>query len=471
MVDSAADVENEPPQTINPSLLSRPAESARRKLFENAGGRRLPIQALEDPVRRPKSVRNTDVLHRAREMGKRIWSLEKLQKVLEMLLEPDPYRSAALGYGSRSGSVSTGAGAGTSRTVEEPTLLQLLHKERISGPSDRDPTVATRELNYFKGPYIYVYDAEEKQKPIMVREYAKVADKQDGDWPQFRASATGRCPFVEDTDAVERKERHRVKQAAAKTPAETAPKLQPPEVPPPKPVTGKRSLAQMEDAHGRRADTALHPDPVFDTARVAREPSIDFQPQNAFTSRAKAGRLFAGEPVASGVQRSGATSAIRSQMISSATGTLGSKAGTSKAIHGLQRKVLQKPGTSQNPSSRRVNGMSMDQPSFTRSASMGQTSQRALDVITECRPARGENHKRTMSVPVQPPRPKRDPKPGYCENCQDKFDDFDEVSVTSLNMWHVCPANLPSSTFSRASTASLPTTTITGPSWMPYCAS
>jgi regulatory subunit for Cdc7p protein kinase len=22
---------------------------------------------------------------------------------------------------------------------------------------------------------------------------------------------------------------------------------------------------------------------------------------------------------------------------------------------------------------------------------------------------------------------KRDPKPGYCENCQDKFEDFDEV--------------------------------------------
>ncbi len=25
---------------------------------------------------------------------------------------------------------------------------------------------------------------------------------------------------------------------------------------------------------------------------------------------------------------------------------------------------------------------------------------------------------------------KRDPKPGYCENCQDKFEDFDEVYYT-----------------------------------------
>ncbi len=95
----AVDVENENPQTINPSLLSRSAESARRKLFENPPGKRLPAQAQaqapEDSVRRPpKLVRNADILVRARDMGKRIWSLEKLQKVLDMLLEPDPYRAA-----------------------------------------------------------------------------------------------------------------------------------------------------------------------------------------------------------------------------------------------------------------------------------------------------------------------------------------------------------------------------------------
>ncbi len=311
-------------------------------------------------------------------------------------------------------------------------LQQLLNKERINGPSDRDPTVVTRELNYFKGPYIYIYDIEEKQKPIMVREYIKVADKQDGDWPQFRASASGRCPFLEDTDTVEKKEAQRSRQVSvARAAAETAvPKLQPPsQVAPAKPVTGKRSLAQMEDGHNRRAHTGLRPSAAFDPNMAAKEPSIDFQPQNAFTSRARAGRLFAGEPVASGLQAAGVTSAIRSQMISSATGTLGSKAGTSKAIHGLQRKVLQTSAvaTSQDPSSRRMHGMSMDQPSFVRSASIGQTSQRTLDVINESRPARGESHKRTMSVPLQPAKQKRDPKPGYCENCQDKFEDFEEV--------------------------------------------
>jgi len=446
----AAGAEAEQPQTINPSLLSRSAdnggsvvsakrrlfENATRELLENAGGRRMPIQVQEEPVRRPKPARNVDILHRARDMGKKIWSLEKLQKVLDMLLEPDPYRSAALGYGSRSGNVSNVTS--TSRIAEDSALLQhLLHKERVSGPSDRDPTVARGELNYFKGPYIYIYDIEEKQKPIMVREYAKVADKKDGDWPQFRASGTGRCPFVEDTDAVERKaEKQRAKDAAAKAAAaaQSVPKLDPPEVPPPKPVTGKRTLAEMEDGQNRRpAPASLRPTESFDTAKVSNPPVFDFQqPQNAFTSRAKAGRLFAGEPVASGVQPSGVTSAIRSQMISSATGTLGSKAGTSKAIHGLQRTVLQKSAsTSQDPSSRRMAETSMDHPSFNRSASVGQPSRRKLDTVGESRAGRGESHKRTMSVPVQSAKQRRDPKPGYCENCQDKFDDFDEVSHVS----------------------------------------
>jgi regulatory subunit for Cdc7p protein kinase len=374
------------------------------------------------------------VLHRARDMGKKIWSLDKLQKVLDMLLEPNPYRSAALGYGSRSGSAANSVG--TSRVAEDPALLQhLLDKERVTGPSDRDPTVASKELVYFKGPYIYIYDIEEKQKPIMVREYAKVTSRTDGDWPQFRTSGSGRCPFIEDAEAAERRmERNRIREEEEKAAQKAIPRFQAPEAPAPKPVIGKRTLAERDDGQNRAPRPAHQRTDSFDSAKILVPPSIDFQPQNAFTSRAKAGRLFAGEPVASGVQRSGVTSAIRSQMISSATGVLGAKAGTSKAVHGLQRKVLQRPGsTSQDLSSRRMAEMSMDHPSFTRSASTGRVSQQQTEA-DETRPGREEKHKRTTSVPVAPKQKKRDAKPGYCENCQDKFDDFDDVSALVPNL-------------------------------------
>lgn len=415
------------PKTIDPSLLSRDssAKDVRRRLLESTS-RKVPAnQALEDSVlRQPATTRHTDILVRAQEMNKKIWHYSKLIRVFETLFDDDPRSNLTKQKG-------TG----------ESNLAQMLNKERATGPSDRDPTVATRELVAFRGPYIYIYDIEEKHKPVMIREYAKVADKKDGDWPQFRSTSNGRCPFVEEEDTHERK-RQAEKQAREKqrqerrekTLVDAAPELKPPPIPAAKAVTSKRSLAEMEDGHNSRTGPARVPE-IFDLKKAANPPTIDFsRPQNAFTSRARSARLFAGEPVASGMQPSHITSAIRSQMISSATGVLGAKAGTSKELHGLQRKVLQKSNatsanpTSQELSSRRLAEMSLDTNTYQRSASLGNTSRKLSQVDEEG----AQEHKRTMSVPMAAPlsKPKkRDLKPGYCENCQDKFNDFEEVGT------------------------------------------
>ena len=475
MSNADGQVGGEQPKTINPSLLNRSAElglsnnpalSVRRKLLYDTNSSRRIMQAQEDAIKRPKA-RSTDILVRARDMGKKLWSLDKLQKILDMVLEPDPYKSAVLGHGRGQ---SQGGRAG-----EQSNLLQLLQNERVHGPSDRDPTVVTKEIHYFKGPYIYVYDIEEKLKPIMAREYPKVADKKNGEWPQFRVASQGRCPFVEDYELPENESRaqtrakEKEKERAARAAVEAAaPSLKAPEAPPPKPVTGKRTLAEMVDGQNRGAP-APRPSEPFDRAKVSNPPSLDFRApnQNAFMSRAKGGRLLAGEPVASGVQQSNVTSAIRSQMISSTSGVLGAKAGTSKEIHGLQRKVLQKastPAVSQDLSSRRMAEMSHDSNAFTRSASVSRATHRRLDAVEEDEPARPkEKLRRTASVPVK--QKARDPKPGYCENCQDKFDDFDDVSLVfdmlplDRRLTELCSTHFP------ANTVSLRITTTTGSSW------
>lgn len=415
--------QHEMPKTIDPSLLSRDTnvKDVRRRLFESAP-RKLPVPVAteENILQQPTVGRKTDILVRAQEMNKKIWTYHKLVRVLQVLNDPDPFRTA-----------------NAPKTTEQANLAQLLNKERTTGPSDRDPTVATKELIIFRGPYIHVYDIEEKQKAIMVREYAKVADKKDGDWPQFRTTSSGRCPFVEEEDPNERRrqaekkvrERALEKQRQEAAVADSAPKLKAPPAPSAAGAGAKRSLTEMEHGHNSRANPARVPD-VFDLAKAANPPNLDFaKPQNAFTSRARSARLLAGEPVASGMQPSNVTSAIRSQMISSATGILGAKAGTSKELHGLQRQVLQKSNansvnpTSQEMSSRRLADMSLDNGTFQRSASLG-VSSRKLAQIEE----RSNEHKRTKSVPVAAPvKPKkRDLKPGYCENCQDKYPDFDE---------------------------------------------
>jgi regulatory subunit for Cdc7p protein kinase len=442
----------EQPQTINPSLLNRNTE-ARRKLlseFRNAPSR---TQQLDDPTKRTRGSKNNDVLYKAREMGKKIWSLEKFQNMLSVLLEVETSQST---HNTRS--TTTRSHYGTSR---EPNLLQLLHNERLNGPSDRDPTAVHRELCYFKGPHIYVWDMDEKNKPIMVREYPKVANKAEGEWPQFRSVGNGRCPFVEDQDVPDKEHRRQREQEKARQAKREDPVhvLKPPQAPMPKPVTGKRTIAEMEDGQNRAR--AATPTEMFNPARAVLSKQGDVRQQNAFTSRAATGRLFAGEPVASGVQPSNITSAIRSQMVSSTSGVNGAKAGTSKEVHGLQRKVLQKAApASFDVSSRRLAEVSMDVAS-SRSTTMGRHTSRPAEVQEE------EAQKTERKTQSQPLKSKRDLKPGYCENCQDKFRDFDEVCYPIY-----CHARIRTdfySTFCPASTASLLKTTITGPSLILFC--
>lgn len=416
----------EQPQTINPSLLDRNTAARRKLLFEFRNNVPARPQNVNDPTKPVKGPRNNDVLYKARDMGKKIWPLDKFQTMVSVLLETETQTT-----GSRTASRTQGH----SKAGQENSLHQLLQHERINGPSDRDASATSRELAYFKGPHIYVFDMEERHKPIMVREYARVANKQDGDWPQFRSVGNGRCPFVEE-DPQEREYRkqrelrelrHQREQEKARAAAalaatadkEAAPASSKANMSAPRTVTGKRSLSEMEDGHNRNrvpSASALNP------AKAALSKQA---PQNAFTSRAQSGRVFHGEPVASGVQPSNVTSAIRSQMISSQAGISAIKTGTSKELHGLQRKVLEKtaPASHETSSRRPVDSCegASNRSTLARATSRAPQSQDAGSTKT----ADGTD-KRAQGQQL---KSKKDMKPGYCENCQDKFRDFDEVSI------------------------------------------
>ncbi|KAK6956864.1 hypothetical protein Daesc_002146 [Daldinia eschscholtzii] len=412
-------------KTINPSLLTRLTEaSTKRRTFDrDARTQRITSHSQVGSLNQPK--RSTDVLLRAREMGKKIWSLDKLQRMIALLLETDPYVSVEIAYGARK------AREPESRTTEDRNLLHLLHNERVNGPSDRDPTVNGQELHYFKGPYIYVYDVDEKQKPIMVREYKKVAEKAKGDWPQFRTAALGRCPFINEHEPRDSRPEPKPKVQVTRAATESKPAPQSFKMEPPKPVTGKRSLGEMENGHRRGSSTAS-----VDLSNSSRLPADQIlgSRSNAFTGRA-ATRLFGGEPVASGVQPSNVTSAIRSQMISSTATTPGLITGLSKEVHGLQRQVLKRnsTATSQDLSSRRNTETNpRDEVPVKRAFPMSRTSSRKLDFVDEDATDKdSQEGPRSKAVPRAAKRELAQPKkselkPGYCENCAEKYADFDE---------------------------------------------
>ena len=383
-------------------------------------------------------------------MGMKIWQLEKLQRVLDTILEDGESQP---GYNTRSNLANA---AQAVKATKQTDLSQMIKNEQLHGTGDRELNLAIADLVSLKGPYIYVRCMNEKTKPVMVREYPKVQRREDGEWPQFRSASLGKCPFVEEDSHTRRsaerekekaKEEERItrakaeaRKAALRTRADTA---QVSQMQPPTNTIGKKPLRELaptaynKSQLGQQAQQLPPPpaanDPTFSKASELRK-------EEGLASNFRGGFMRT-EPMASGMQASNVTSAIRSQMISSTAAAPGSKAGTSKEIHGLQRKVLE-----------RNNGAAL--------GGLGQRAQGMTDIAAAARATRsnprvakqkaqeklGQKHDLTKIAEDLTPSEleerglegngkasqiirdeKHEPKPGYCENCREKFEDFEEV--------------------------------------------
>ncbi|PIB02409.1 Hsk1-interacting molecule 1 [Cercospora beticola] len=382
----------------------------------------LPLAAAQPTVdTRRTQQHGTDILFKARALGTKIWALEKLHRVLDTILDADPGDAAEQrGTATRI----------TGRHARDADLEQLLRHEKVKGPADRDMTVAAQDTITLRGCYLYVHDMDEKTKPVMVRDYSKPQSKEQGKWPQFRLSAPGRCPFVEDLaharkvaqqdrDAQEaRDDLQRKTRANVSLPGfpqqgggrETALRRSP------------RKLAQSNMG----AMTQPLP-PPYQGAPRQQPPTDGFAPFFNSTQLNARGlpRMVRGEPVASGVQPSNVTSAIRSQAISSAaissTTGLHRRVGDSREMSMLKRKVL---GSNSIPTSH-ANDVraAINEDAVRPPRAAKRKAQETLGVVyeTEHNGAEAGAHTAKRKKVVE-----KEAKPGYCENCRDKFDDFDD---------------------------------------------
>jgi regulatory subunit for Cdc7p protein kinase len=247
--------------------------------------------------------------------------------------------------------------------AQSAKLAQLLREEKLRGPTDRDPQVPRDDYHYFKGPYILVWDPMHNQKPTMYKEYAKPPTAQEGDWPQFRLTSIGRCPFIYEEDPVPsfpKREQDKVRErGAAQSKEQTV-------------ATTTTVFAETEGRPTQRARTGLVEEPadakeavqrVVAAAAAARlppppatatlrRPSMNGQLFGVPTAASRPhsrepepkGRFY--EIHASGVQRSTSTSAVRS-VVQSTGDTSGAAAVmggqfASREVKNLQRKVLSK---------------------------------------------------------------------------------------------------------------------------------
>jgi len=437
------------PRTIDPSLLDRQtdaqgysAQTRNRFTFEAPTNRKAAHNGVRDTESRKSNSSNVDILSKAKEMGMKVWQLEKLQRIMNTMWDIPNDAQPQAGQSAR-----TGARVSTKGERDED-LSRMLHNERVHGPSDRDATVSG-EMTIFKGPYIYIRDLEERTKPIMVKEFPKPGKDEQGIWPQFQAVSIGRCPFIPELYIPDRqdveKDREKKNQQPLPQKVETRPATRSHTPTVPDDVRGENH--NTVDQSQRRALQEINNEakphvPHFEkpaTAQFCPPPSKIRSPLKMATKVVPTtARLFGGEPAASGLQPSNITSAIRSQMNSSTSAAPGAKAGTSKEVHGLKRKVLEKnagpaPTTMQ-----------------TRQKTQDSTNARAENTIPYARRPRKQplvhiaeesSHPeetedvwlaedvRTAKSACARKKPveKRNPKPGYCENCQDKYEDFDDV--------------------------------------------
>ncbi|KAE8166443.1 Dfp1/Him1, central region-domain-containing protein [Aspergillus tamarii] len=417
-------------QTVNPSLLERNPDAHLH-------------MSLKNDARREHS--NMDVLHRARQMGMKIWAIEKLQRMIATINDGD------IGGNSGHSTRNNHVGGGHSRGRGEADLSQVLQNE-LNGSSDRNPLSVLKDLVMFKGPFVYVHDMDEKTRPVMVREYPKVVRRQDGIWPQFRSAPLGKCPFIDEPPTKKELERQRARQEEKKKAASKVAPIQEAQVQ----RTNIPKYA-IEKAADRVPKKEYIPQDVDEEAvSQPKQPEMqEMQPTRSLSPKKSSesfvpqlnhgGGFYTGgrEPAASGMQPSNITSAIRSQMVSSTAAAPGAKAGISKEVHELKRKVLEKSNggysAGTGPSSYRTTdataALKMTKTQGNRQGKLD-PPEKLGNVIeeettqSESNDAGKQRNSIRKGTCQKKKERRRDPKPGYCENCRDKFDDFEEHVMT-----------------------------------------
>lgn len=466
------------PRTINPSALERAAEpqallqSSKPKFSFDAPSARRPINsALRELEPRRGSAANNDILHKAQELSMKIWQVEKFQRIMITMFDiPNDFLPVGPTLSRSKAQVQL-------RGERDADLSRMLRDERLHGPLDRDATVGQHELIPFRGPYIYIRDMDERSKPVMVKEWPKRKDKDDkGEWPQFRAQEHGKCPFLEDRSMEERLvERIRQEEELSRHGKVRSRPTTQSRAPSPRrmdetdeeddvsdqveteAVAGDHECSQALKEH-QRPTGAMDGSSRMSSTQIRREPTPQLCPppsrlpeQTRSPDKPASGmfvnrlRECGAEPAASGLQPSNITSAIRSQMISSTAAAPGAKAGTSKEVHGLKRKVLEKntgPVLSSIQSRQQMYSHAAIARAEYQISHARQTNRHNRDALRGIREESVQSEEgedvwlaevedvRTREDSVPESQSKREPKPGYCENCRAKYDDFEEVSIS-----------------------------------------
>lgn len=339
----------------------------------------------------------------------KVWSAAKLENVLDRCRAPHP----------RNGLAIAAAGQPTVTMGKERSLTRLLESERLHGTTERDPTQRRHDFAYFsKNSYfVLVEDLRQELATIAAQEYPieRAADGTErGGWPVLHCHPRARGPFIEYDEKEERKrqkadraERDREKERIRRK-AQWKEELE---------RKRKAQLVLQAKHHDLRRTASLN-----NLHRRASYPQAgeggfvdldaDFGDEERVESANASGYLASGTYMAASGNSVG---------ITSTTGT------TSAA--GVPSRNLQLPST--------LKGRLQQQVVTSRKVALGPQDKEGSKENVMGPPLLVPDRQRVLrksrsTNTIRLPKREEGAKPGYCESCRVKFEDFTEVVAARL---------------------------------------
>ncbi|KAK9352099.1 Dfp1/Him1, central region-domain-containing protein [Lipomyces doorenjongii] len=365
----------------------------------------------------------TDIIYQAKQRNMKIWTHEKFVRFMSHLQE-NPNASVSNVTNSHTSATLSRGHVVASDTSNN--LCRMLREEKLTGPADSDPRARREDIHYFKGPYIYIRDATQIYRPIMVREYTRVSEPQLGDWPQFRVTGPGKCPFVLDIQYHQNRDVKEVKPRRAATKLKRTATV---EVEPNTSKGAVKSRKLPEDAgesHNHIANfLQVHEDPqqqiegyitddMRQQAAAFKEPHS--RKKSALTNvRMTSARANSGSKTAADLK-------ARKQALSA----------TGRSYHVRMSAALghELVATGINMSNATSNIRSMTQSGGAANGLARQMSQVQSKEVNSLKRKVFERNRRPLPIPQVAVKKEavavKEVRPGYCENCKDKYDDYEE---------------------------------------------
>ncbi|KAK9468327.1 Dfp1/Him1, central region-domain-containing protein [Lipomyces arxii] len=357
----------------------------------------------------------TDIIFQAVQRGMKIWTYSKLERFMNHLNE-NTYATTGTSASHTGNCVSRGQVV-VSETSNN--LTRMLREEKLSGVVD----TVREDFQLFRGPYINIRDYLKPQcRPIMTREHKRAADPAQGDWPQFRVTARGRCPFVPDMSqrvAEEVKLQHGGTQSLKRSAASKI-----------KDVTSK-------GAHkARKVAAALaYDDKDEDNSAEENEADDEVDIDDSMRRQSVSAAFKEPPPPKRSVLTPVKMTSARLNSNGKTTELVTKKQAliaTDKSYQERMAKVLahETIATGVNMSNVTSNIRSMSQSGGAANGLAAMMSHTQSKEVISLKRKVFERKRRPMPVPQMALTKEsvaiKDMKPGYCENCKDRFDDYDE---------------------------------------------